>query len=738
MASKLVQLVITAKDQATGVLGKIGAAMGGLGKSASGASGSSQSLGDAMFGAITKANIFAFAISKVGEAAALMGQKFEEAKKIEIGDVSAAATFSALTQKSFGESQKFVADFSKEISKIAGALPGATQDYNTVANSIMDNVIPAFQGANKELDQGAFQKNLIDITKKMTLLGVTSGTHAGAVGMFTARLLDGNIASARQLLFADNNPAFMNLLEKEVQKRGKKIDDFKKFTAKERLEIVQAVSGAFIKDEVIDAASNTVEGLIAGIESSILDPKSGVFGLLRDLSEAPGNQTVMSAVAGGIKALQSFFEAIAQVLSALGVPSVDPMLVLYNGINTVTGWIKGAAEITKQIAASIKGAGGGLDGLLKAVQGIDTSQVFAKFEGFANTAMPAIESIFDSLNAATLLTQVDRFFNFVSTAIENLFTNLVNFSGSAMNSSLGNGGEIAGKAMFLGTQIAALFGGILTRTVDFILNLPWANIFITIGNFAIAGIATLLTTVGAFVIGAFNTLVPEVISALWNLVSGTLGRLIQGFGMLLAGFAIAIANAFAGMVESLAAPVVAFTANAITQAQGFFGWIGTSISQMWEGIKQAIFQAIERAKQQVASIVSAPVNAVTSTVSDVGLGIRQTVTDAGNLLSGTPANYNGRIPTAANGLLGAFAAESRNMPPGASPVVANSSEFILRPDQMARLMQGSAAVGAASAGSNISIGNISINGIQNPAQIADAVIAEIEARLGQFQQSVLA
>ncbi len=53
-------------------------------------------------------------------------------------------------------------------------------------------------------------------------------------------------------------------------------------------------------------------------------------------------------------------------------------------------------------------------------------------------------------------------------------------------------------------------------------------------------------------------------------------------------------------------------------------------------------------------------------------------------------------------------------------------------------MQGSASVGVASASSNISIGDIHIHGIQNPVAIADAVLAEIEARFNSYQQGVLA
>jgi hypothetical protein len=166
VASNLVNLIVQVSGAAaaTSAFGRIGAAMGGLGRSANAASGSTGSLSNAIFSGIIKANLLGQALNAVGNAASFMGQKFEEAKKIQLDTVSAAGTFAALTGESYKESEKFVVSFGAELSKIAGALPGATADYQRVANSIMDNVIPAFKDANGVLNKGEFQKNLTDIT----------------------------------------------------------------------------------------------------------------------------------------------------------------------------------------------------------------------------------------------------------------------------------------------------------------------------------------------------------------------------------------------------------------------------------------------------------------------------------------------------------------------------------------------------------------------------------------------
>jgi disulfide bond formation protein DsbB len=749
VANNLVQLIITARDQASSVFGRISNALGGLGRTGSGAG---QDLGDALFGAIAKANLLGFALNKVGSAVSLMNAKFEEAKKIELGDVSAASTFSALTGKSFAESTKFVADFSKEISQIAGALPGATKDYNMVANSIMDNVIPAFKDANGVLDQGKFQQNLVDITKKMTLLGVQSDTHAQAVGMFTARLLDGNISSARQLLFADNNPAFMNVLEKEVEKRGKKLDDWKKFDLKQRLEIVQAVSGQFVKDEVIDAASNTVEGLIAGIESSFFDPKSGVFGLLRDLSSADGNQTVMSAVAEFIKTAQKFFEAGGRIMQALGVPNIDPMLVLYNGIKFVNSWVNKAATASQMIAAVVKGSDGGLQGLARiALQGLTQITQFFSPDKLLENLQGLLDGTLKWLNG---------FFEKTAEGSGNLLA--------------AEGGAIGFATM--GAKLGWFAGELVAKLVNFIINLPWANIFITIGNLALAIIPAiygayiafklrlkLLAVEAVFAIGkgllsgletfwiATTYTSQEVWNSINSEISNSISYYVNGWEEVFNFFIDGINRGFVDAYNSITNWVVNFGMQVVTSASQFFSGLMNSIAQMWSDlwafIQNTINQFITQAKNSITQTVMNPISTVGSAVSSaatnvgngISNGVGNVVSGVGNFLFGGSDNamYGGHIPAAANGLLGAFNSEMRNMPSGAKPVVANTSEFILTPAQMQRLMQGSADVGA-SQGKNITFAPvISVNGGGDARAIASEVLQQLEIMFAQYQQEFL-
>ncbi|MDM9583100.1 hypothetical protein [Nostoc sp. GT001] len=830
MASSLVDLIVRVAGAAaaTSAFGRIGAAMGGLGRSANTASGGTQSLTSAIAGGIIQANLLGQALSLVGNAASLMGQKFEEAKTIEMGDVSAASTFAALTGKSFQESSKFVSDFSKEISLVAGALPGATKDYNKVANSIMDNVIPAFKDANGVLDQGKFQENLVDITKKMTLMGISSGTDAQAVGMFTARLLDGNVASAKQLLFADNNPAFMGKFKEALEKQGKTEKDFKTMTSKQRLELVQAVSEQFISKDVIDAASNTVDGLLAGIESSIFDPKSGVFGLLRDLTKDEGNQTVMTAVASSIKAMMSFFDAGASILQALGVPSVDPMLVLYNGINIFTEWVKKASSFATNLANLAKGAGGGITGASAIITKIfNPDFILGSFQKLINSIQSFIKpdilvSSFRGMMGGAqkffkpdaILNGLEKLLSGVNTWIGQFFSWLVASSGKILSS----GGGAIGFGV-IGVKLGIFGGQLIGKLIQFIINLPWGDILIFIGNLALAAIpfaigliagfrASIISeigkgllSIGAKLLEGLNNVVLVVsysISEFFSyLVSASetafnlgenLGNLIgekllEGLNNVVLVVSYSISEFFSYLVSAsetafnlgenignLAATSIqefhSAIGSAITSTQSFFATIGNAIADMWNQLLSAITGAIGSVINQTKSTISAPVAALnnfvtnpigtaSSAVAGVGqavsnpigtassavIGAGQTAFNLGQNIASGATNllgfYKGHIPTASGGLLGAFATESRNMPSGASPVVANSSEFILTPAQMGRLMQGSAAVGS-SAKSTVFSPVINVYGVNDPVAIARLALEQLEIMYAQQQEGQLA
>jgi hypothetical protein len=100
-------------------------------------------------------------------------------------------------------------------------------------------------------------------------------------------------------------------------------------------------------------------------------------------------------------------------------------------------------------------------------------------------------------------------------------------------------------------------------------------------------------------------------------------------------------------------------------------------------------------------------------------------------------NYMGHIPSAFGGLLSALSSESRNMPRGAGLAIANTSEAILQPEQLKRLVFGSVAAGAAGMGATFAP-QIVIQGGGDPQQTAELVMREMERMFGEFTRGQLA
>jgi hypothetical protein len=586
-SSTLVQLIISARDQASSVFRTIGASLGSLGRLANSAVAPAQGLTEQFRNGILQANLYTEAVNQIGRGVAFMNSKFEEAKATELKLVGATGSFAALTGKSFAESGKFVQSFNQDIAKIAGALPGATAEYNQVANSIMDNVIPAFKAADGSLNLNALKSGLVEVTKNMTVLGKIADVPANAVGMFTGRFLSKgqSLAGLAQLQFATDSPAFLGQVKEALKAQKKTEEDFTKMTEKQRYELLKTVSAKFITKDAIDAATNTVDGLLQGIQSAIIDPMTGLFGLMRDLSSAEGSQNVMSAVAGGIKATQKFFESGSNIMKALGVPSTDPMLVLYNGINQVSAWITQVSikinEVVarpsfKNLASQIqKSVGGLIDGIQKLNRELAIAITTATTFALAKPAM-AMGAVQGGLGALTTTatavgTGILGGVGVASTAVAALGRSIVALPGLAVTAVTRTIAMLNGLAAAIrGVTFSSLATGLQTLATA-----GWSSVISGLGG-AVVGLkaftlsvyasgVALLTNPLVIGLGAI-ALAAAAIYKYWKPITaffrGTISGLLDSFGPL--------RPAFKGIAD-IVRPVFNEVGEWIGKAIGWFG-----------------------------------------------------------------------------------------------------------------------------------------------------------------------
>lgn len=199
---------------------------------------------------------------------------------------------------------------------------------------------------------------------------------------------------------------------------------------------------------------------------------------------------------------------------------------------------------------------------------------------------------------------------------------------------------------------------------------------------------------------------------------GPMAQTILTIGL---GAAVAMgASALAGFVGLSGAAVAGIAAAAVGVTAAITGiWdsavaaidgVGSSLSSVWSSIQDKVNGWID-----MIPFVSGPgsANAGGSSIIDgAATGLDQ------------------------GGLFAALRKESRAMPSGARPVIANSSELIANRSQQAMLANALGSRGGGVANLNFT-GNIIVNGNDNPDKVAKAVMQRIDREWVKFSQSKL-
>ncbi|MBE9110310.1 hypothetical protein IQ273_12895 [Nodosilinea sp. LEGE 07298] len=635
-------------------------------------------LNNSMRSSVLQGNLMASAITSglgaatKGVGALLGGMK--EVVGIQQSNIAVAGDFMKLTGQSYGEASEFIDNFSASMAKAAASLPGDTKDYVSLGKSIMDNLIPAFKGLDGVLDEANYSKALEDISKMGALRAATSGTDSALAGLGISKLLGGaGIGELRQLKFFEANPAVLAFVEQEAQKMGKSLKDM---TARERAEVLQ--NALKVPDEVIAASTQSIEGLIQGLKSSLLDPQVGLFGMMRDLDvNTDGNQTVVQATNDLLKKVLSPggpLSSIRDIFELVGVELGDPMKGLYNAINWTSSKLDELGSFLDSNQAGI-----------------------AKF-------------VYGAKQSFELLKEAPG--KFISQSINSLLR--------GFNQSRGEGstdyGSIVGKALAQATNFFA------TQVLSIVRGMDYGALMVglfNVGKLVISGIGSFLANLdwqvymagGAALLGAalFTTLMASFIPAVGTAFIVVAGGLVAGIaGVLSAPVLLAIAGV--GLV--------------IVAAMKHFG-------VSFQDVMRFVFQAVTGFANPVIAAARLGFNLLRSAITAVIGGITTAFNAVRGLIDRIPGlnvGSSGDIPNAASGFIpDAFRREMNAMPAGASLIAANSSELILNREQQAALLQPRS--------SSINFGGITINAgsTNNPRELASQVIAEIEARLQQSQ-----
>jgi len=283
-------------------------------------------------------------------------------------------------------------EFGEAMAKTAAALPGETAAYVALGNGILDNLVPAFESANGEIDIPKLKAAQIEMAKFGALRANFSGVDTADASLAISKALgNSSLAELKTLRFFEQNPAVLAEVEKAAKKMGV---DFKKATSQQRHEILsQAMK---VEDEVINAAAVSASGLIAGFQSSLFDPTTGIFGVMNKFEMDGGITSVFAQFEIGVQSIfgqGGLLVTLSNLLGMAGANEDTALTMMAKGIQNMTAfirntnrWLQGLMEPMKALEGADMGI---VEKLLSAMRGADVGGGIGRAIGQGLNALAA-------------------------------------------------------------------------------------------------------------------------------------------------------------------------------------------------------------------------------------------------------------------------------------------------------------------------------------------------------------
>lgn len=469
--------------------------------------------------------------------------KLGEAVSIQQENISVSGNFMKVAGFSFNEATQFVDNFSQAMSQVASDLPGQTSDYVNLGKGISDNLVGAFKDLNGELDRDTFSEYLESISRDAGFLATTADVSAKQAAQGISKLLSGrSMAELAQLEFFEANPAVLSTMEKEAEKLGKNLKDM---TKRERAEVLRAALA--VPQEVIEASTQSISGLVEGFKSTLFDPQTGMFGLMRDLSKQDGNQSVLSELNEGLSTLlgeDGVLARVGSILNDAGI-TIDPMMALFNWLEGFNGWLSNIQE--------------GLNG--KSLIPTNLGEVLGEFY---NRAISAVGSI----DFKGLSDRAGRAIGF-----------LINeFADYLQTIDLGQVVRVVGQVM-----LGVINGlGVALQTLD------WGSVT-----------QVALKVIGVFILGSFVTA-----------IIGAIGGIPIAIGLAVAALISIIVNNWAelraywiGKWQEVVGAITGFFSGVRERIAGAFDQVKSAISSAVQRVRSSVLSIFDRIEAGVRGII---------------------------------------------------------------------------------------------------------------------------------------
>jgi hypothetical protein len=592
-------------------------------------------------GAIVQGNLIADAISSVASGVLSAGQAlagsiasaYTDAAEISAGSLSATAANAALLGMNFKQSAELTRQISSELAKSAEALPGATKDYMQAFQGVSDTL--SLSGGLTKSGLTADGKAMVELT---AMLGQASGAGSGATSTVLGKMLGDTGSEALFRIDAfEKVPAFKAILEADLLKAGKTLEDFFNMDAAAKQKALVAVKEKLFSDDYVAGMNASMDNQFEVLKSKLFDPTVGVFGFLRDVNLAgdPKATNVFTELGTAFKS----FTALATTTLAVFGEGDDPMQQLAQSIRNANQWFTNANRslqaLTTQGISDISGIVGG-----------------------------------------------------IQSSLGNMITGAVTSYGQALRSAIGQ---------VMGTIVPALQSGgmgdlgftVATKLGEglrFVMATLSAYLYDNAGTIALLA-GTALAALGQVTVGLLFGLANQLPGLLGSALRLGFEAIAAGASMVLAGGVGLVTGIVTGWFQQSSAAMQR-VGSAMVSALGGIAALATSGFATVRDTVGGMISAVRNGISSIGSALSSAFSSIQSTIS----GMLSNIPVVGSSLPKATARYMGNLSefgyvshAAEGNLLEAVQQEQRSKPTGSHLVIANSSELIVPRDHISQV-----------------------------------------------------
>lgn len=266
-------------------------------------------------------------------------EQLEDARNVELELIGTTGNLMFALNTGFDEAASFANRLHAEAVRLGAALPGVAEDYGTVIRGISNDVTLAFTDELGNVDLSRVEDTVKGLGRQWTLFAQQTGTASTKAAQILMRLIAGDRNPLLRSVMLTQLPGLKAALDAQMEASGKTIDDWKKVSAEQRVEWLNAATQMALPEEAVTKMTQTISGTIATWNNQIFEATTGVLGMLRQLGNR-GGATVLGALHQLLVTSEQTFNELLRLFPFKG----DPMVLLYDAIVGLNDLVAGASN----------------------------------------------------------------------------------------------------------------------------------------------------------------------------------------------------------------------------------------------------------------------------------------------------------------------------------------------------------------------------------------------------------